>query len=53
MAYLQVERGWPGYRCGGDVQGRQVLVAGFLLAAAGTFGGLPSASKQAPELVIL
>jgi hypothetical protein len=26
------------------VQGRQVLVADFLLAAAGTLGGLPSAS---------
>jgi hypothetical protein len=34
-------------------QGRQVLVVGFLLTAAGTFGGLPSASKQAPELVKL
>jgi hypothetical protein len=44
-------RGWPEYRCGRDVQGRQVLVADFLLAAAGTFGGLPSASKQVPELV--
>jgi hypothetical protein len=31
--------------------GLQVPVAGFLLTAAGTFGGLPSASKQSPELV--
>jgi hypothetical protein len=48
---LNAWRGWPEYRCGRDVQGRQVLVADFLLAAAGTFGGLPSASKQVPELV--